>query len=121
MRSDLIFAAVHAGIGLVPRTGFSLFSLKGNIMSKMTIDLENTDIGDLFVSVWDLNMAGKPNILNKERINKDDKFPIDVEVDGSQYYSIRWYAVSPDDPTKNKTENVRDNTRDTVDISTYMS
>lgn len=90
-------------------------------MTRMTIFLENTDIGDLFVSVWDLNQAHSPLILKEKRIVKDERLPLDVEVDGDHYFSIRWYAQRTDDAETNKTVDVRENNDETVDISTYMS
>lgn len=90
-------------------------------MTKMQIDLENTDIGDLYVSVWDRNQAGEPKILDAQRLNKGDRTPVNVEIDGDNYYSIRWYAERTDDSGKNKKEDVRDDSSGTVEVTTYFS
>lgn len=90
-------------------------------MARMEIDLENTDIGDLFVSVWDRNQAGAPKILNAQRINRDERFPITVEVDGENYYSLRWYAERTDDSTKRQQKEVREDSADSVEVSTFFS
>lgn len=87
----------------------------------MAIELENTDIGDLFVSVWDINLAGAPKIVNAQRINEGQKFSIRAETDGDGYYNIRWYAERTINPEKSKQEDVRRDDPSTVDVSTYFS
>lgn len=90
-------------------------------MTKKQLDLENTDIGDLYVSVWDRNLAGEPKILDAQRLNQNGRTSISVEIDGDDFYSIRWYAERTDDSAKNKQTDVRDNGSDPVDVSTYFS
>jgi len=44
-----------------------------------------------------------------------------VELDGENYYSIWCYPKRTDDSANSRQEEVRDNTSDTEDVSTYIS
>lgn len=90
----------------------------------MTINavLQNTDFGDLFVSVQDLNAAGEPYVLENARLNKDAQQTIQVQEDGDGLYNIKWTAVRVSDNSKTATRTVSGKQRDplTQDVTTQF-
>ena len=48
----------------------------------ITVNLENDDQNDLFVSVTDLNRAGSPVVLNQVRINQGESLAVEIQEDG---------------------------------------
>jgi hypothetical protein len=74
------------------------------------IFVTNNDNSDDFVTLNDLNTAGSPVVAgwNKKRLNGTDRqLPADVEIDGSGFANVQWYAERTDDAGVNstKTEN----------------
>ena len=86
----------------------------------ITITLENTDHGDLFVSVTDLNVAGTPVIRTDQRINEGDSFALDVQEDGHSEGSITWSARRCDDASKTAKRTVSVSSGDTVEVTTQF-
>lgn len=86
----------------------------------ISITLENTDHGDLFVSVTDLNVAGTPTILTSQRINESQSFPLLVQEDGNDNGRITWSARRCDDATKTAHHTVSVASGDTVDVTTQF-
>ena len=86
----------------------------------ISIILENSDQGDLFVSVTDLNVAGAPTILTNQRINEGESFPLSVQEDGNDNGSITWSARRCDDAIKTAQRTVSVSTGDTVDVTTQF-
>jgi hypothetical protein len=89
-------------------------------MHMINIILENTDQGDLFVSVTDLNVAGVPTILTDQRINESESFPLGVQEDGNDNGSITWRARRCDDDAKTAQRTVSVSTGDTVEVTTQF-
>src|SRR5258708_10077681 len=50
--------------------------------SMITVNLENDDQNDLFVSVTDLNRAGSPVVLSQVRINQAESLAVEIQEDG---------------------------------------
>lgn len=86
----------------------------------VNITLENTDHGDLFVSVTDLNVAGTPTVLSNQRINESQSFALGVQEDGHDNGRITWSARRCDDATKTAQHTVTVGSGDTVDITTQF-
>jgi hypothetical protein len=86
----------------------------------INISLNNTDLGDLFVTVLDLNIAGTPSVINKQRINEDQSLLISVEEDGNGDGSITWSAVRCDDATKTAQRSISVANDDNVDVTTQF-
>jgi len=86
----------------------------------ITVTLENQDQGDLFVSVTDLNQAGAPEILNKQRINRGESRLLDVQEDGHGTAKISWFAQRTDHPQKTAQHVATPETGDTVGITTFF-
>ena len=73
----------------------------------MKLQLDNTDMGDLFVTVLDLNLApGAKPVLDNQRVNERDSVFVDVQLDGRSKFDIRWTAVRADDPGKTATREI---------------
>jgi hypothetical protein len=86
----------------------------------INIALNNTDMGDLFVSVLDLNIAGTPAVINNQRINEDQSLLVSVQEDGTGDGRIIWSAVRCDDATKTAQHSTSVSNDDNVDITTQF-
>jgi hypothetical protein len=86
----------------------------------ITITLHNSDVGDLFVSVADLNLAGGPLILTNQRINADQTFPINVQEDGNGSGNVTWSAQRADDASKTAQRTTQVSSGSTVDVTTFF-
>ena len=86
----------------------------------INITLDNTDQGDLFVSVVDLNLAGTPTILNNQRINEGESWALGVQEDGDGNGSITWSAQRTDDAARTARHTVSVGSGDTVDVTTQF-
>jgi hypothetical protein len=84
----------------------------------IVIGLNNSDLGDLFVSVVDLNQAGSPTILDSQRINEGSSLQIAVQEDGSGNGSIQWTAQRTDDESKTAQQTVQVSSGLQIDVST---
>jgi hypothetical protein len=84
----------------------------------ITIGLNNSDLGDLFVSVVDLNQAGSPTVLQNQRINEGSNVQISVQEDGSGNGSIQWTAQRTDDESKTAQQTVQVSSGLQIDVST---
>jgi hypothetical protein len=65
------------------------------------------DSSDDFVTINDLNLAGSPVVLgwNKKRVNATDRdLPATVELDGTGFANVRWYAERANDPHTNNSK-----------------
>ena len=92
---------------------------KGPFMIGIT--LENDDQEDVFVSVTDLNLAGSPVILKKQRLDSGDSLPISVQEDGRGSGRIIWEAQRADDASQTARRTVTVEAGDTVDVTTQFS
>lgn len=86
----------------------------------ISISLHNTDVGDLYVTVQDLNRSGSPIIIDSQRINRDQRFSIDVQEDGSGSGNIVWSAQRTDDDSKTATHPATPRSFEIVDVTTYF-
>jgi hypothetical protein len=86
--------------------------------SVIVIGLNNSDLGDLFVSVVDLNQAGSPTILQNQRINENNSVQVAVQEDGSGNGSIQWTAQRTDDESKTAQQTVQVSSGLQIDVST---
>jgi len=67
----------------------------------------NSDSWDDYVTLTDLNAAGTPvvNGWNRKRVNGSDRqLPAAVEIDGSGFANVQWYAERADDAGVNNTK-----------------
>ena len=85
----------------------------------ITLNLHNSDLADLFVSVIDLNLGGAPVTFN-QRMNEGVTVQIAVQEDGQGQGRIQWNAQRADDPetTAERTVDVGQNS--TVDVTTHF-
>jgi hypothetical protein len=86
----------------------------------ITVTLENQDQGDLFVSITDLNQAGEPEILKRQRINRGESCLLDIQEDGTGTGRIRWLAQRTDHPQKTAKHVATPGGGDTVEITTFF-
>ncbi|TIX97437.1 MAG: hypothetical protein E5V17_01460, partial [Mesorhizobium sp.] len=63
----------------------------------ITLNLHNSDLADLFVSVIDLNLGGAQMTFS-QRMNEGVTMQIAVQEDGRGQGRIRWNAQRADDP-----------------------
>jgi hypothetical protein len=84
----------------------------------IVIGLHNSDLGDLFVSVVDLNQAGSPTVLQNQRINENDSFQVAVQEDGSGNGSIQWTVQRADDASQTAQQTVQVSSGLQIDVST---
>jgi len=84
----------------------------------IAIGLHNSDLGDLFVSVVDLNRAGKPVVVQSQRINENDTLQIAVQEDGSGNGSIQWTAQRTDDESQTAQNTVNVTAGLIIDVTT---
>lgn len=88
-------------------------------MPKIQAYVQNTDLGDLFVTVRDLNAAGSPVIFKDERVNEDDNYSFEAEADGGGDGKIDWEVRRTDNPNKSGTKsNVTFTDGETIDVYT---
>jgi hypothetical protein len=86
----------------------------------ITVNLENDDQNDLFVSVTDLNQAGSPVVLNPVRINQGETLAVEVQEDGHGNGKITWAAQQVNDPTRAVHRTVTVSSGDTVEVTTFF-
>lgn len=86
----------------------------------ITITLENTDQGDLFVTVTDLNQSPPNPVMTRQRINQGDDYPVDIQEDGHGVGRITWQAERADDSRKVAQRTVSPGAGDTVDVTTFF-
>jgi len=84
----------------------------------IVVGLHNSDFGDLFVTVADMNLAGGPIVLQNQRINENDTFQIAVQEDGSGNGSIQWTAQRTDNPSQTAQNTVQVSSGLTIDVTT---
>jgi hypothetical protein len=77
----------------------------------------NDDIRDLFVTVFDLNLAGNPAVLPAKRLNKGDGVPISLQENGDGQGSISWTVQRADEPLTVGNGNATVNDGDVVKVS----
>ena len=76
-------------------------------MAQGQILVTNSDNSDDYVTINDLNAAGGPVVAgwSKKRLNATDKdLPATVELDGTGFANVSWYAERTDDPSKNNSK-----------------
>jgi hypothetical protein len=86
----------------------------------ITVNLENDDQNDLFVSVTDLNRAGSPVVLNQVRINQAESLAVEIQEDGHGSGKIAWAAQRVDHPTKTVHRTVTVGAGDAVEVTTLF-
>lgn len=86
----------------------------------ITVTLENQDQGDLFVTITDLNQAGDPEILKRQRINQGESRLLDIQEDGNGRGRIKWLAQRTDHPQKTAQHVATPETGDTVGLTTFF-
>lgn len=86
----------------------------------ITVNLENDDQNDLFVSVTDLNRAGSPEVLNQVRINQGDSLAVEIQEDGHGAGKVAWAAQQVDDPTRTVHRTVTVSSGDAVEVTTFF-
>ncbi|MGC2776462.1 MAG: hypothetical protein WA418_12615 [Bradyrhizobium sp.] len=79
-------------------------------MATGQIFVTNSDNYDDFVTLRDMNAAGSPVVggWNRKRLNATDRQkPATVEIDGSGFARVKWFAERADDSSVNRedTEN----------------
>jgi predicted RNA-binding protein with TRAM domain len=86
----------------------------------ITVNLENDDQNDLFVSVTDLNRAGLPLVLNQVRINQGESLAVEVQEDGHGSGKVAWAAQQVDYPTRTVHRTVTVSSGDTVEVTIFF-
>jgi hypothetical protein len=75
-------------------------------MAQGQILVTNSDNYDDYVTLTDLNVAGNPVVpgWNRKRLNGPDRQVVaTVEIDGSGFAKVQWYAERTDDSSVNNT------------------
>jgi hypothetical protein len=75
-------------------------------MPKGQIFVTNSDNYDNYVTLNDLNEAGNPIVpgWSRKRLNATERQqPATVEIDGSGFANVRWYAERTNDANTNST------------------
>ena len=86
----------------------------------ITVNLENDDQNDLFVSVTDLNRAGSPVVLNQVRINQAESLAVEIQEDGHGSGKLEWAAQQVDRPTQTVHRTVTVSSGDTIEVTTFF-
>ncbi len=76
-------------------------------MAQGQILVTNSDNFDDYVTLNDLNQAGSPVVSgwNRKRLNATDRqLPATVEIDGSGFANVQWYAERADDSSVNSSK-----------------
>lgn len=77
-------------------------------MAQGQIFVTNSDNADDYVTLNDLNAAGSPVVAgwDRRRLNANDRqVPATVEIDGTGFANVKWYAERADDASTNNTKN----------------
>lgn len=85
----------------------------------IVVNLHNSDLADLFVSVLDLNLMGTPEVFNA-RINEGLTFSLAVQEDGAGQGNIQWNAQRTDAPDQTAQRTVEVSNAATVDVTTHF-
>jgi hypothetical protein len=85
-----------------------------------TVNLENDDQNDLFVSATDLNWAESPVVLNQVRINQAESLAVEIQDDGHGSGKVAWAAQQVDHPTQTVHRTVTVSSGDTVEVTTFF-
>jgi len=89
--------------------------------SELTIRLNNDDIGDLYIWIWDNNTFGAPAIVEGDRLNSGETREISIAASGDGDGNIAWRAVRVDDFTEAREErSVTVSNGDRVDLTTQF-
>jgi hypothetical protein len=86
----------------------------------ITVNVDNEDQGDLFVSITDLNQAGSPRVLDQVRINQGESLAVEIQEDGHGSGKIAWAAQRVDHPTRTVHRTVTATSGDTVEVTTFF-
>jgi hypothetical protein len=86
----------------------------------ITVNFENDDQNDLFVSVTDLNRAGSPVVLNQVRINQGESLAVEIQEDGHGNGKVTWAAQQVDEPTRTVHRTVTVSSGDTVEVTSFF-
>jgi hypothetical protein len=87
----------------------------------ITVNLENDDQNDLFVSVTDLNRAGSLVVLNQIHINQGESLAVEIQEDGHGSGKGAWAAQQVDHPTRTVHRTVTVSSGDTVEVTTLFA
>ncbi|MEM5461351.1 hypothetical protein VSR69_42260 [Paraburkholderia phytofirmans] len=85
------------------------------------IRIHNTDIGDLYVSIWDRNTADNRLLIDGDRINEEKELNLPVTADGDNHGKIAWRAVRVDDPNAVREDEQSVSSGDRVDVTTRFA
>jgi hypothetical protein len=87
----------------------------------ITITLENTDVGDLFVWLWDCNTSGEDLLIDGDRLNRGERRDVAVQADGEGRGLLTWRAVRTDDPEREKQrDRIEVEDSETVEVTTFL-
>jgi len=95
---------------------------RAEAQSAVSIRVENTDVGDLFVSLFDLNTANNAAVFTDQRINRNQVVTVAVSPDGDGRGRIGWRArrTEGDPPKTAQRGPISVSNNDKVDVTTYF-
>lgn len=87
----------------------------------ITVTLQNSDLADLFLWVYDKNKVGEPAVVSGTRLNEDDRIEIQVQENGEGEGLIRWLVkrTDPGDDKSEEKDNIRVEDGAIIDVSAY--
>ena len=88
----------------------------------MLINLFNSDIRDLFATVWDLNSSPSepPPSISNQRMNQGALFSLMVQEDSRGRGNIRWFVQDTNDSSRTAERTVEVASNDQVDLTTHF-
>jgi hypothetical protein len=86
----------------------------------ITVNVDNEDQGDLFVSITDRNQPASPLVLNQVRINQAESRAVEIQEDGHGSGKITWAAQRVDHPGRTVHRTVTVSSGDTVEVTTFF-
>lgn len=88
----------------------------------MIINFFNSDIRDLFISIWDLTSSPvePPAIVSNVRINQGQLFPLAVGETGNGKGHIRWFVQDANDASRTAERTIEVTSNAQIDVTTQF-
>ncbi len=84
------------------------------------INVVNTEIADIFLTMTDNNTAPPNTLVNSLRVNEGaPQFTVLLQEDGSGKGNVGWTAVLASDSSVSNSANATPSNNDTIEVSTH--
>jgi len=87
------------------------------------INVRNSDIRDLFLTIWDFNASSSPEpppSVSGLRMNQGALVQVGVQEDSRGDGSIRWFVQAAEDPDRTATRDVAPSSNAQIDVTTQF-